>query len=268
MPPMSDRPIVVSLSSIPPRFGGLPRVLTSLVTQKLAPARIIVTIPRSFRRFPDWDGTLPEVPAGVEILRVDHDLGPATKVLPVARMLRGQDVDLVFCDDDAELPGHWLRAMRHVARDRPGFCIAAMGFDLITLLTAPRPPERLPRVKWLSSASPPDPERQRRAILESAGFADIAMGHGGVMVRPDWFPDAAFDVPPVVWAVDDIWLSGWLEVQGIPVWADPRIPVPQDLRLADALEAAVIEGHDRNAANRAGTAWWRARAGIWPIPPA
>jgi hypothetical protein len=263
---MAARPIIVSLTAIPPRFAHLGPTLASLLAQRLAPERIIVTIPRAYRRFPDWDGRLPDLPAGVELLRCDVDLGPATKVLPVARMLRGQVVDLVFCDDDVEYPGHWLRAMRRVSDERPGTCVAAMGFDLVTLLDAPRPPERLPRARRIGPQTPADMQRQRRAMFEAGGFADIAMGHGGVMVRPDWFPDAAWDIPPVVWAVDDIWLSGWLEAQGIGIWVDPLIPIPRNLGLDDALEVAVIEGHDRNAANRAGTAWWRAHAGIWPIP--
>lgn len=261
----AGRPVVVSLTSIPPRFAMLGRVLTALRDQKLRPARIVLTIPRHYRRFPDWDGNPPAVPEGVELMRVDDDLGPATKVLPMARALRGTAADLAYCDDDVEVSGHWLRAMRRVSGERPGMAVAALGFDLAMPAGQGRRPEEGPRAIWLTSASPPDPQRQRRAHIETAGFADIAMGRGGVMVRPDWFPDAAFDIPACAWAVDDIWLSGWLAAQGIRVWVDPIVPVPLLLPSAHAaspLLHAVIDGQDRSAANSAAAAWWRSR-GVW-----
>jgi hypothetical protein len=263
-----DRPVVVSLSSIPPRFRKLGRVPGSLCRQKLRPSRIVLVIPRHYRRFPDWDGHLPEVPEGVEVLRVEDDLGPATKVLPVARTLRGTATDLAYCDDDVELPAHWLRALRRVSRDRPGMAVTATGFDLSSLAGHPRRPHDLPRAIWLTPQSPPDPGRQKRAHIETAGFADIAMGRGGVLVRPGWFPDAAFDIPRCAWPVDDIWLSGWLAAQDIPVWVDPIVPVPMLLPLAhnaSPLLHAVIDGQDRSAANQATVAWWRAH-GIWKLP--
>ena len=48
-------------------------------------------------------------------------------------------------------------------------------------------------------------------MVRKAGFADILQGLGGVVVRPDFFDDEAFDIPDILWAVDDVWLSGMLE---------------------------------------------------------
>ncbi len=262
-----DRPVVVSLTSIPPRFPHLGRVLASLLAQKLAPARIVLVIPRAYRRFPGWDGRLPAVPPGVEILRTDADLGPASKVLPMARALRGQAVDLAYCDDDVRLAGHWLRALRRVARDRPGCAIAAAGYDLVRS-AVPQDPGGLPQVRRLTAASPPDPARQPGAWIETAGLAQVAMGHGGVLVRPEWFPDAAFDIPEDAWPVDDIWLSGWLALQGLRIWVDPIVPMPQTLPAVHGtapLLTARVGGRKRAASNRAAVDAWRAR-GIWPLP--
>ena len=76
---------VITLSTIPPRFAGIGPALRSLVAQRSRPEAVELYIPRSYRRFPDWGGGLPEVPEGVRIVRVDEDLGPATKILPAAR---------------------------------------------------------------------------------------------------------------------------------------------------------------------------------------
>ena len=87
---------VISLSTIPPRFASVGPCLNALLRQTARPEAVELYIPHSYRRFPQWGGGLPEVPAGVTIVRVDEDLGPATKILPAARAWRGQDVELFF----------------------------------------------------------------------------------------------------------------------------------------------------------------------------
>jgi hypothetical protein len=71
---------VISLSAIPPRFAHLGPVLDSLLRQRPRAEAVLLYIPKSYRRFPEWDGALPDVPEGVEIRRVEEDLGPATKL--------------------------------------------------------------------------------------------------------------------------------------------------------------------------------------------
>jgi hypothetical protein len=63
---------VISLSSIPPRFDQIGPVLTSLVRQSIRPLAVELWIPTRYRRFPDWDGRLPEVPEGVTIRRPEQ----------------------------------------------------------------------------------------------------------------------------------------------------------------------------------------------------
>ncbi len=87
---------VITLSSIPPRFSGLHLTLESLLSQTVRPERVILYLSRHYRRFPDWDGALPEVPEGVEIRLVEEDYGPATKLLPALKEFAGQDVDILF----------------------------------------------------------------------------------------------------------------------------------------------------------------------------
>ena len=87
---MTDRgrnKLIVSLSSIPPRFHKIGATLQALLGQSARIDRICLYIPEVYRRFPDWDGSLPEVPEGIEIHRTEADLGPATKVLAAAAHL-------------------------------------------------------------------------------------------------------------------------------------------------------------------------------------
>lgn len=73
--------LVVSLSSIPPRFDKLEPVLNALLAQTAKIDEIRLYLPKTYRRFPDYDGSLPDVPRGVRIMRPNDDLGPASKVL-------------------------------------------------------------------------------------------------------------------------------------------------------------------------------------------
>ena len=84
-----ERMLIVSLSTIPPRFDKIGETLKSLLNQSVKADHIYLYIPETYRRFPDWDGQLPHVPDGITIRRTDIDLGPATKVLPAARAHRG-----------------------------------------------------------------------------------------------------------------------------------------------------------------------------------
>jgi hypothetical protein len=270
------RPTILTLSSIPPRLPHISPLLRSLLAQDLPFAAIHLYIPRSYRRFPEWDGHIPSMPDGVTVRRCDLDDGPATKILPALREFAGQDADLLFCDDDTEFAPDWHRSFKMASDARPNACIAGEGFDLTSMTNAARPQDRLPRaMKWedkaaqieFLSAQPVLPIEPPR--FQSSGFVDILMGHGGVLVRPDMFPQAVFQLPEKTWAVDDIWLSGHLESNGVPIWIDHHIPSPRLLRsvhLIRPLFAEHTEGMERGIANSASVAYFRKTFGIWPLP--
>ena len=94
---------------------------------------------------------------------------------------------------------------------------------------------------------------------------DIAQGFAGVLVDPDWFGPAATEIPEALWAIDDIWLSGWLAVQGIGIWCAPHIRAgcAPHAGEAGALQDTVFGGQARGAANKAGAALIARRWGIW-----
>ena len=206
----------ISLSSIPPRFDRLAPVLHSLLTQRPAPAQVILCLPARYRRFPgSFD--IPSLPDGVTLMAADDDLGPATKVLPAARALAGRLGALIYCDDDWLAQPGWAAAL--LAASRPGHAVTGAGFGV----------ERL----------------KRRPAPGSTG-TDIAQGFSGVLIDPAWLSDPETAPPPPARMVDDIWLSGHLARQGIPV-----------------LTAA----HARARANRACADLLHARYGICPPVP-
>lgn len=277
---------VISLSSIPPRFKDLPQVLSALLAQDPGPAQVRLYLPRSYRRFPDYDGTLPDLPHGVDLIRVDEDLGPATKVLYAARDLRGEDIDLLYCDDDRLYTPIWARTLLSDRPARPGAALAVQGFHLRHLGLpeiidpAPRmvrgrgkrdPVYRL-HLGWQSlihggADRVPPFRRARPRTYAKSGYMDVAEGLSGVAIRPDFLDDGAFDVPPVLWSVDDVWLSGQMAKRGVPVWLTATrkrlfVDLPSQ-RGSEALHLQAFDGADREEANRRCVEWMQETHGVW-----
>lgn len=288
-PQRADRACAVrylfSLSTIPPRFGMLGPGLRSLLKQTSRPEAVELYIPRHYRRFPQWSGNLPDVPEGVRIVRVDEDHGPATKILPAARSYRGQDLDIIYVDDDRIFDKDWARTCLELRRVHPDKVICAAGLSIAQRFGLPDPGTREPVAelvtrpldesrfivgwfwnKLLAGFTPGGMRKPYVRRISRSGFIDIAEGFGGVMVRPDFLDDEAFRIPPVAWPVDDIWLSGMFARRGVPIWADSSLYKVNEVMKTSRhfpLYKTVIDGADRAQANRACVDHMRQAYGIW-----
>ena len=211
--------LVISLSSIPPRFDKLRPTLECLIRQTAQVDRIILYIPKSYRRFPDYSGHSPEVPDGVEIHQTEVDYGPATKVLAAALEFRGQDCDILFCDDDRLYPPDWAAVFVKERRSHPDACIAPVARHAKELFDSKQIRTQHPRAvqrPWitdiwfilryaifkLQNETLEGVERPTRLVIKTAGYTDLFMGFGGVLVRPEHFDAAAYDatkLPLTVW---------------------------------------------------------------------
>ena len=275
--------LVVSLSSIPPRFAELAPTLNSLVNQSADIAGVYLYVPESYRRFPEWDGSLPDVPAGVEVRRCAEDWGPATKILGAARDFKGQDVDILFGDDDRDYPRHWARRFVDDRKKNPNAAIANLGFQAHMIADSTAPRDHQPRAErswritdiefqakflfrqimagrnWRQVGEP------RRRVFKRSGYVDIFEGCAGVLVRPDFFDDVAYDIPAELRHVDDIWLSGMLGRMGVPIWLHGNVhePACTDAEPFAPLVTSVVEGLDRSTANRLGVEYMQKTFGVW-----
>ncbi len=275
--------LVISLSAIPPRFEKVWQTLETLVAQSAETEAVLLYIPEAYRRFPEWNGKVPGVPAGVEIRRIDQDWGPATKVLAAAREFRGQDVDILFCDDDRWYPPGWAQRFVDVKARHPGCVIAHLGMEAHWVEPGGEARDLQPRgvrrwritdvefqlrhllqdLRYWRSDAPRS--RLTRRILKRSGYMDIFEGCAGVLVRPEHFDEAAYDIPPVLWSVDDVWLSGMIGRMGVPIWVEGNIHEPEDTEAEDQapLHAFATEGAGRDEANRQAVRYMRETYGIW-----
>lgn len=276
--------IIVSLSTIPPRFGILGKTLRSLLNQSIKIDEIRVNIPKKYRRFPEHEFSVPEVPDGVTLCVNEEDYGPSSKLLPTLAEFKGrEDVSIIYCDDDRVAHPDWAKRLIDTSIERPNECIANAGWGLdsigfeITGLPQPRCVPlssrrdlvyRWRRIKQqtrqiLLRRQLPKPPRHRNCKVD--GYIDIAEGCGGVLVRPNFFDDRVFNVPQKLWSVDDIWLSGMMAAKNTRVWKYKTglVPSEQDDARDSALYLQVIEGYNRQQANAACVRLLQREFGVW-----
>jgi glycosyltransferase involved in cell wall biosynthesis len=268
--------LIISLTSIPPRFKYIQECLNSLLAQTAEVSAINLYVPRGYKRFPCSQSDFPELANGVNLRLVDEDLGPATKILPACCDYQGEDAHILFCDDDKIYDPEWAQRFLDASKEHPECVICERGGHLSH-------PHYANNRDWISPRSPQATPlrrglryRARRMLslgqwkalrwLES-GYVDILEGWGGVLVRPEFFKDFAWEIPDILWTVDDIWLSGCLEIQGIPIWLNaasrPVIKETSDEVEHAALRNLVYKGRDRKAANKECIAYFRQNYGIW-----
>lgn len=258
---------IITLTSIPPRFGAIGPTLRSLVEQEADIAQVYLTIPRSYNKRAFDTVTLPDLPDGVEFLRCEMDYGPATKVLPAAARFRGEDVRLIYCDDDRIYGHDWAAGLIAHNADHPGEAAAYAGDPVAALdMRVPRDTAFHRRLNALTLGLAG--KRHRRAVrrvIPESGPVDIAKGYGGVLIRPEFLGEGAFDIPANFWAVDDIWLSGQLALSGVTVrkiGPDPRSRRAPSAK-TDALLSLTLDGLGRDRLNLACADHFRATYGIW-----
>lgn len=267
--------LVISLTTIPSRLRQIEPTLRDLLAQRADVAEIRLYLPRRYRRFDFAPTDVPKMPSGVRVCFVDEDFGPATKVLPAIADCAGQDVEILFCDDDQPYDPNWAQRFLDTRRHQPDACIVEKGYELET-----RPPGAR---YYVTRAFQPRARLRRKGIgyralrlvsltmikpraYTTPGYVDVLEGYRGGLVRPDFFPPEVFDIPDILWTVDDPWLSGHLTRNGVPIWLMTDVPAwgrPYGAHYTDRLGKLVYKDHGRLEADTACFEYFRKTYGIW-----
>ncbi len=272
-----QRPVVLTLTSIPPRFSNLGRKFRSIEKQTLKPDHVELNIPRNYRRFPGEVPSLPDLPDWVSVESCPVDYGPATKVLPTVERWRSQAVDLLICDDDRLPDKHWIERLLRARRTRADDILTERGWHIDDRFSFDREKTDLPRCELdprggrslayrlkrglsLGAWHPP------RQVVKTPGYVDVFEGFLGVLA-PNWsWTEKVFDIPEAIWTVDDVWLSGMAYLNGTKVWAHdiPR-PVYADSHFdkVEPLKRFVHGGYGRNDADYLAVEYLRENEGVW-----
>ncbi|SHH98388.1 hypothetical protein SAMN05443551_3905 [Marivita hallyeonensis] len=227
--------LTISLTSIPPRFDTLCVVVEHLMKQS-TPARVVVSIPEAYMRFPG-PVFVPDLPVGIVLRRCSRDFGPATKLFGC--LDDPEATTILYCDDDWVYEPQWAE----------------------TLLS------EWSTTKTVFAGSTFPVTRLKRAA--QAPFDKIAQGFGGVLLDRDLLQASILDMPDEAYSVDDIWLSGWMAAHGIEVKeaAAARSMFHPLQTNGPELQSSTINGLTRAEANTACLDAVSDRFGIWPGIP-
>ena len=221
--------MIISLTSIPPRFLQLGPVLWALAHQSAA--AVWLWIPENYDRFPDWDGSPPDVPDGITLRRCATDFGPATKTIPTLQNVP-DDARVLICDDDVIYGPDWAAGFQGAARRHPDDAIAASTFPVKRLGVA---------------ASPSD--------VIAQGFAGICLAGNMIPMRTIKDRDK--------W-VDDIWVSAMIAASGTRIRTAPYLrSLSSPIDAPASLQDAEIGNQTRADANRQSAIALAQELGIW-----
>lgn len=234
-----DRPLVVTLTSYPPRFPHLGKTLRSLLDQTVAPDDVVLWLAH------------PDIPAlpqdvrdleahGLEIRGCD-DLRSYKKLIPALR----EDPDRYFvtADDDVYYPPDWLAGLVETARAHPAEVVAWRAH--IALLDEDG--DFRPYREWHLATD--------RTVLSEPAQRLFPTGVGGILYPPHCFADDIDDRDLFLSLAphgDDIWFFWQARAKGtayrrVPAWFDiVEWPSTQGVALYES--NMMGDGNDRQIA--------------------
>ena len=200
-------PVVVSMTTFPPRFAKIGMVIKSLLCQDYKPDRIVIYLDGK-TTYED----LTEEMKGFEKYGVEYRFHNEILLKSHSKyffaMQEFPEAIIVTTDDDVIVPRDWLSSLMDTYQKYPG-AVCSRRVHLM------RYDEKgfLPYNHWYD---------QWRGIKKPSHLL-IATGVGGVLYPPHCLPAEAFDeqrIRELALNADDIWLKCWEVMGNIPVvWA-------------------------------------------------
>ncbi len=281
-------PVIISLSTIPSRFDKIGPTLESLLQQSAKIDEIRLYIPKSYLRFPDYDGTeLPQIPDGVQLFRPDQDDGPASKVINcLMDPTLDPETHIIFCDDDRIYDKDWAQKRLDQSARHPDCAITGSGlfvetykaqqrqFAATQLPRAERYPKymdvpykltRLVRIAINEGLKKAFTTKLAKPTFRKSGYIDIFEGFSGVLVKPRFFTKDVTNIPEIAQFQDDIWLSANVANNGFQIWTDagefrPKFSEADEM---EPLNLQIFEGANRRELNRKIIEYCQEHMGIW-----
>ncbi len=194
-------PLIVSLTSYPPRFKHLLPTLQCLLSQDIRQDLTLLWVARAdASQLPAHVWALRDY--GLEI-RFTHDTGSYKKVVPA--MMTYPDAAIVTCDDDAYYPPYWLSTLvgQFSATAPSVLCYRAHRVRTDPFGFA------LPYSDW-----------EHCLTTSEQGANIMATGVGGILYPPNVFPDCTSDSAMFLRLApnaDDLWFYCMERIAGISV---------------------------------------------------
>lgn len=217
-PRSTDAAVLVSLTSIPSRFASLDLVVRSVLSQSVAPRRVVLWLnTRHQDTVPD--AVLALCGGKFEIRWTEQD-SCHCKLAPSLDAFG--DETIVTCDDDLMLRRGWMSALLDSHSRYPSEVIA----HIARALTLDVEGQVAPYDAW--------PKQKARGL---GGHHLVQMGYGGVLYPPGSLHADATDAGlymALTPRADDLWFKVMAYLAGTPVrTADRRVGRPREIVGAD-----------------------------------
>ena len=209
-----ERPVVVSLTSYPPRIGTIHHTLRSIFGQTRLPDKVVLYLAKS--DFPNREADLPQTLTSLlwrdfEIRWVDDDLMPHKKYFWAFRDF--SDALVVTIDDDLIYREAMIDELVAAHRAHPDSIVASRTH----LIMFNEDGTLKPYDQWIYEAPHFHP-----GLADIPSMRLLATTGAGTLFDPALIPQAAFDAEVIrrcCLAADDIWLKVVEVSAGVPVVA-------------------------------------------------
>lgn len=247
----SNRKVIISLTTIPPRINKLRGTLASLLIQSYRVDEIYINIPHTSLKgikykVPKWLSNLDNI----KINWCERDYGPSTKLLP-SLIKENKDTIIIIVDDDIiygtkMVESHIYEFYRRKCKD----ALTIFGWSINKNLNIIRGVKTFPRYFGIKKV-------------------DLLAGYSSFLVTPEMFPPGIFDyskAPKECIYVDDVWISGWLTVNKINIYSlgcnhnNISLSDINNAVFSNALSSTInATEHNNNVAIK----WFHTVHGIW-----
>lgn len=211
-PKASKERVVITMTTIPSRVEYLAPTIASLLDQSVKVDEIALNVPWETRKghkyhLPDWLNKV----SVLKIHRVERDLGPGTKILPTLKR-EGKDTLIIAVDDD-NIYGSTMveKLVKEYHKHGGKSAITNYGIKMSKL--------RAKSNDDFQYKFPFKYDRVAKSVAPSRQV-DFLQGCSGFLVTKRMFPKQVHDLdsgPKEAINVDDMWLSGWLHVNNVPI---------------------------------------------------
>jgi hypothetical protein len=200
--------IVVSLSTIPDRIRFIKPTIASILDQTVKVDEIALNIPYVSRKgltyeIPTWLSDM----KSVKIHRVEKDIGPSTKILPTLqredKLFPAKQSLVIIVDDDVIYHQNTVKTLINSYYKYNGRS-AVTNFGVILQ----------------ADGKHPTIKSRVGGFFTKSSEVDVLQGFSGFLVTSKMFPNDVYNYdngPKEAMSVDDVWLSGWLRLNGIKI---------------------------------------------------
>lgn len=177
---------VVSFTTSPTRINRCSQMIHSILNQTRKPYLFLLNIPEQFARTGDTYIVPKYIRKSVTINHIQHDYGPATKIVPTVEYVthcdRAREFDpkhtrIIYLDDDIEYPKRMIETYEKMIAPNDDNVWTATGFDFVNM--------------------------QLNGKRSHKDVATIAEGYGSVCVKLNTFGDDFIDYMTRYTAIDN-----------------------------------------------------------------